>query len=74
MCRLAGNRYRRSLKKLLQESAVPPWERARLPLLYVGEDLAAVGDRWVCEPYAALASEPSVRLLVEDMTGEIAGP
>ncbi len=71
MCRLTGNRYRRSLKKLLQESAVPPWERARLPLLYVGDDLAAVGDRWVCEPYAALASEPSVRLLVEDMTGEI---
>jgi tRNA(Ile)-lysidine synthase len=70
MCRLAGNRYRRSLKKLLQESAVPPWERARLPLLYIGDDLAAVGDRWVCEPYAALASEPSVRLLVEDVTGE----
>jgi tRNA(Ile)-lysidine synthase len=53
---------------------MPPWERKRLPLLYVGEDLAAVGDRWVCEPYAAQASEPSVRLVVENLTAEVSSP
>lgn len=74
ICRPAGNRHHRALKKLLQESAMPPWERKRLPLLYVGEDLAAVGDRWVCEPYAAQASEPSVRLVVENLTAEVSGP
>jgi len=67
ICRPAGSRHRRSLKKLFQENAVPPWQRARVPLVYVGEDLAAVGDRWVCEPYAAAAAEPGVRLVVEDI-------
>ena len=70
MCRLQGHRHRRALKKLLQESDVPAWERARMPLLYVGDDLAAVADRWVCEPFAATASEPSLQLIVEDLTGE----
>jgi len=67
MCLLAGQRHRRSLKKLLQENDVPPWERPRLPLVYVGDDLAAVADRWVCEPYAARAQEPSVKLVIEDL-------
>jgi tRNA(Ile)-lysidine synthase len=35
---------RRSLKKLLQEARIPPWWRARLPLLYRGEQLLAVAD------------------------------
>ncbi len=32
--RLADNRPLRSLKKCLQEAAIPPWRRARMPLLY----------------------------------------
>jgi tRNA(Ile)-lysidine synthase len=32
-------RPRRTLKNLFQEAAVPPWERARLPLLFCGKDL-----------------------------------
>lgn len=36
-------RPRRSLRNLLQEAAVPPWERMRLPLLWCGERLAWVG-------------------------------
>ena len=35
------NRPRRSLKKLLQEAAIPSWQRERLPLLYSGEILVA---------------------------------
>lgn len=31
-----------SLKKLLQEAAVAPWERERLPLIYVGERLVGI--------------------------------
>ncbi len=71
MCRLAGHRHRRSLKKLLQENDVPPWERPRLPLVYVGDDLAAVADRWVCEPYAARAQEPGVKLVIEDLAHSV---
>lgn len=36
------NRPRRSLKNLFQEAGVPPWRRARLPLLYCGEALVWV--------------------------------
>ncbi len=35
----ACNRPRRSLKNLLQESAIPPWERIAMPLLFCGEKL-----------------------------------
>lgn len=33
---------RRTLRNLLHEAALPPWQRDRLPLLFVGERLAAV--------------------------------
>jgi tRNA(Ile)-lysidine synthase len=36
-------RPRRSLKNLLQEAAMPPWERKRLPLIFSGE-------QFVCAP------------------------
>jgi tRNA(Ile)-lysidine synthase len=35
-------RPRRSLKNLLQEAAVPPWERKMLPLIFSGEQLVCV--------------------------------
>ncbi|MEM6582327.1 MAG: tRNA lysidine(34) synthetase TilS [Pseudomonadota bacterium] len=43
-----GRSERTSLKKLLQERDVPPWWRERLPLLYLGEELLAVADLWLC--------------------------
>ena len=44
---LPGEEHRRRLKTLLQDAAVPPWWRARLPLLVDdrGRVLAA-GERW----------------------------
>ena len=35
----ACNRPRRSLKNLLQETSIPPWQRSRMPLLFCGEHL-----------------------------------
>jgi tRNA(Ile)-lysidine synthase len=35
------------LKKLLQEDGIVPWMRQRIPLLYCGDWLVAVGDLWV---------------------------
>jgi tRNA(Ile)-lysidine synthase len=37
-----NNRPARSLKNLFQEAAIPPWRRARWPLLYCGETLVAI--------------------------------
>ena len=65
VCRLPGRAHHHKLKKLLQEAGVPPWERKRLPLVYADGDLAAIGDRWVCEPYAARGNEPGWKLRLE---------
>jgi tRNA(Ile)-lysidine synthase len=48
-CRAPGCEGSRSLKKLLQARGVPPWWRERIPLFYLGEELLAVGDLWLCE-------------------------
>jgi tRNA(Ile)-lysidine synthase len=50
-----ARRPRRVLRKLLQENGVPPWERERLPLLWIGGDLAWVGAigcdaAFACQP------------------------
>lgn len=50
-----GHTHTRKIKKLLQEEGVVPWMRERLPLLYSGGNLVAVGDLWIA---AAAASEP----------------
>jgi tRNA(Ile)-lysidine synthase len=42
-----GQAHRRKLKKLLQEEAIVPWMRDRLPLLFAGDQLVAVADLWV---------------------------
>jgi tRNA(Ile)-lysidine synthase len=68
ICRLPGRAHHHKLKKLLQEAGIPPWERQRLPLLYVNGELAAIGDRWVCEPYAARGDEPGWKLRLEPLS------
>lgn len=61
-CRPAPRAPLRPLKKLLQERGVPPWRRERLPLIYVGDELAAVADLWVCAPFHAQADDPGLRI------------
>jgi tRNA(Ile)-lysidine synthase len=51
-CQPQGRRHSQSLKKLLQEAAVAPWLRERLPLVFCGDRLAAVADLWVCADFA----------------------
>ncbi len=51
--RPAGGDSRRALKKLLQESGIVPWMRPRIPLLYAGDTLVAVGDLWIAHDHFA---------------------
>jgi tRNA(Ile)-lysidine synthase len=51
---------RRSLKNLLQQHAVPPWQRERLPLLYCGEKLVAVVDVAIAAGYQAQEGEAGI--------------
>lgn len=53
-------RPRRSLKNLLQEAAVPPWLRERLPLIYCGEHLVAVPGIGVDCAYQAQGNDPGL--------------
>ncbi|HED52568.1 MAG TPA: tRNA lysidine(34) synthetase TilS [Gammaproteobacteria bacterium] len=55
--RLPGASHQRTLKNLLQEHAVPDWERERLPLLYAGDTLVAVPGIAVCEGFQAQAGQ-----------------
>ena len=41
-CAFAGGRFHKSLKKVFQELGVPPWERDRVPLIYLGDELRLV--------------------------------
>ena len=56
-CRPVGRDHHHSLKKLFQEQGIPPWERSRIPLIYVQDQLAAVAGLWVCEPFQAGPAE-----------------
>jgi tRNA(Ile)-lysidine synthase len=63
--RLPNRMGTKQLKKLLQEAEVPPWERARTPLIYVGDRLAAVAGRWVDAAFAGNPSKPNVCVVWE---------
>ncbi len=61
-CRLPTRPHRQKLKKLLQERRVPPWLRARIPLLYVADEIAAVVDYWYCDPFVAGPGEAGIEI------------
>lgn len=63
---LPGRNHRHRLKKLFQEAGVSPLERGRLPLVYVDGELAAVGDRWIADSFAARNQEPGFALEISD--------
>jgi len=48
----AGRNGSHDLKSLFQESAVPVWQRDRIPLLFVGNELVAVVGYWLADEFA----------------------
>lgn len=54
------------LKKLLHQAQVLPWCRDQVPLLVIDGWLAALGDWWVSEKFAARGAEAGVRILWQD--------
>jgi len=60
--RPAPQARRRTLRNLFQEHGVVPWARSRVPLLYAGRELVAVGDLWSEAKYQPQAEEPAVRI------------
>ncbi len=55
------DRPRKRLKDLCQETGVVPWMRDRLPLVYVSNQLAAVGDLWIDVEFAVPPGQPALK-------------
>jgi len=52
----------RRLKHFYQENRVPPWERARIPLLWHAGVLLALGDRWINDEFARRLAAAGLQL------------
>jgi tRNA(Ile)-lysidine synthase len=65
--RLPGRAGRHSLKNLYQEAGIPPWEREKMPLVYLNGQLAAVGDRWISAEFHIMKMDGCVVLSIEDL-------
>ncbi|HMM78101.1 MAG TPA: tRNA lysidine(34) synthetase TilS [Gammaproteobacteria bacterium] len=55
-----GRRHGISVKRLLQDAGMPPWQRAQLPLIWAGERLVAVADLALAAEAAASAEEDGI--------------
>jgi tRNA(Ile)-lysidine synthase len=60
--RLAANRPRHAVKKLLQQANLSVWQRQALPLIWCGDELAAVPGIGVDVAFQAAAGENGWRL------------
>jgi tRNA(Ile)-lysidine synthase len=61
--RLPGRTHRHALKHLLQDAGLPPWARARLPLLSTADgELLAAGDRFLDAGFARWLAERGATL------------
>jgi tRNA(Ile)-lysidine synthase len=61
-CKLPKRAGEHSIKNVFQELGVVPWMRERIPLIYKGDQLAAIGDLLICEGFQAGESEAGVRI------------
>ena len=63
--RLPGRNDHHSLKKLFQEKGIPPWEREAIPLVYLDDKLAAVGDWWISADFYCEKTQGCVSLSLQ---------
>ena len=54
--------HSRSLKKVLQELNLPPWQRKRTPFLYYDDQLVAAIGHFVCQEFLANNAEQSISI------------
>ena len=63
--RLPGRSGRHALKKLFQEAGIPPWAREAIPLVYLDDKLAAVGDLWISAEFYSDEEQDCVSLTLQ---------
>ncbi|RCS31177.1 tRNA lysidine(34) synthetase TilS [Rhodanobacter denitrificans] len=57
-----GDAHTRELRDLFQQAQLPPWRRNACPLLYAGDELVAVADRWINARGAAIFRQAGASL------------
>jgi tRNA(Ile)-lysidine synthase len=72
--RLPGRKGSHALKKLFQEAGIPPWERESIPLIYLNDQLAAVGDLWISADFYSEEMEGCIRLILQGEGGKAKKP
>ena len=63
VCRPHKRSYTHTLKKLLQEKAIPPWQREKLPLIVIHNEIAAVLGEFYCDPFCATENEQGFEII-----------
>jgi tRNA(Ile)-lysidine synthase len=62
---LPGRAGHHSLKNLFQEAGIPPWERGSVPLIYLNDTLAAVGDKWISAAFYSEKAQACIALFLQ---------
>ena len=62
-----GSPHIRSVKNLFQQAGIPPWERIRIPRIYVEQKLVCIPGLAVDSKYAAQTSDDGHEVLIEPL-------
>ena len=66
-CRPYGRDKSQKIKNLFQEYKIPDWKRDQIPLIYINEKIAAVGDLWVCDEFHADLDETGFSIVWDNV-------
>ena len=64
-CKPFGRDKSQKIKILFQEYEIPNWKRKNVPIIYINDEIAAVGDLWVCDAYHARDNEKGLSIIWE---------
>jgi tRNA(Ile)-lysidine synthase len=75
--RPVGRAHSQELKKLLQDAGIPPWQRDRLPLLFLGSEekrhLLAVVGLGIAADHAAAPDQPGCQPVLQSLSAVRSG-
>ena len=58
--------HHRQVSELWRIAGIPPWQRQRLPLFFIGDELVAAAAIGVADDWSAAPGEAAYRLTIED--------
>ena len=64
--RPVGQEHHRTLKNLLHEADILPWWRSRVPLIWAGDQLVAVGDLWIADDFATRDERSGLQIVWDE--------